>query len=418
MPNPLDQAFARLDARLESPGPAPLALALSGGGDSVALLLIAGRWAKARGRPLLAFTVDHALQSASGDWAGWCADLCGRLGVPHRTLAWTGRKPATGIPAAARQARHRLLAEAGREAGAAVILFGHTADDAAEAPLMRAEGSTIPDLREWSPSPVWPEGRGLFCLRPLLAVRRERLRDFLRAERQAWIEDPANQDRRHPRVRARQRLSQSLEMAPLAEPARPANPFAAAPGAALFAHHEGGLAPTVLAAALTCAGGGARSPRRDSVARLCERIERGEVFTATLAGARLEAAEAALTIARDAGERHRRGLAPQGLEPGRPLVWDGRFEITAAASGLAVTALAGHAARLSRPERQALRVLPAAVRPSLPVILSGGTVTCPLLAQDAPVGVRALVFERFAAATGMICREAALRRVAESADNP
>src|SRR5690606_37925979 len=119
----------------------------------------------------------------------WCAELCARLGVGHRTLVWSGEKPAAGVPAAARAARHRLIADAARAAGARVVLFGHTADDVAEAAAMRAAGSSTPSPRAWSPSPVWPDGRGLCVLRPLLELGRAELRRWL-AERGAdWIED-------------------------------------------------------------------------------------------------------------------------------------------------------------------------------------------------------------------------------------
>src|SRR6185437_7502352 len=116
-----------LDRRLRRDLPQPLAVALSGGGDSLALLLIAARWAKAAGRELVVLTVDHGLQAKSADWTRACAATAQRLGLPFRGLVWTGEKPATGLPAAARAARHALLADAARASGARVILMGHTA---------------------------------------------------------------------------------------------------------------------------------------------------------------------------------------------------------------------------------------------------------------------------------------------------
>jgi len=165
-----------LDRRLLAKSPRPVAVALSGGGDSLALLLLVRAWAKRAGRELLVLTVDHGLQPESAAWTGTCSATATRLGLAFEALAWTGEKPATGLSAAARQARHRLLAQAARRAGARVMLMGHTADDILEARLMRARGSTTPDPREWSPSPVWPQGRGLFLLRPLLEVRRNAIR--------------------------------------------------------------------------------------------------------------------------------------------------------------------------------------------------------------------------------------------------
>src|SRR5690606_9178284 len=87
--------------------------------------------------------------------------------------------------------------------GARVILFAHTADDVAEGDRMRAEGSTLGRLRDWSPSPAWPEGRGLMLLRPMLDVSRSELRDWLRGQGADWIDDPANEDLRYARARAR-----------------------------------------------------------------------------------------------------------------------------------------------------------------------------------------------------------------------
>src|SRR5205823_5245039 len=147
----IDDALSQV---LLSDDPAPLAVAFSGGGDSLALLILAKSWADRHGRALLALTIDHRLQTDASAWARWCAGRAGQLGVAHQTLVWEGVKPATGLSAAARQARHRLLAAATRAAGASVLLMGHTADDVAESRLMRATGSTVPDARAWSPSPV------------------------------------------------------------------------------------------------------------------------------------------------------------------------------------------------------------------------------------------------------------------------
>jgi tRNA(Ile)-lysidine synthase len=194
---------AVLDRRLSATSARPVAVALSGGGDSVALLLAARAWAAAHGRRLVALTVDHRLQPQSRAWTEACGELAHSLGAGFQALAWEGEKPPRGLPAAARAARHRLLAEAARGCGARVILVGHTADDVAEARAMRQAGSTTPAPREWSPAPVWPEGRGIFLARPLLALRRAALRDWLAAEGARWIEDPANADPRYARARAR-----------------------------------------------------------------------------------------------------------------------------------------------------------------------------------------------------------------------
>ena len=169
-----------------------MALALSGGGDSMALLRIAAAWARASGRRLLAITVDHRLNPDSRDWSRRCEAAARASGADWIERRWEGAKPSTGLPAAARRARHGLIAEAAREAGAKVVLFAHTADDIAEGDWMRERGSTLGLLREWSPSPAWPEGRGLMLLRPMLGEGREALRAVLREAGEDWIEDPGN----------------------------------------------------------------------------------------------------------------------------------------------------------------------------------------------------------------------------------
>ena len=185
----------------------PIAVAVSGGGDSLAALLAAKAWADRHGRRVLALTVDHGLQPQSAAWTRFAAgETAARLGADFRALTWDGPKPCAGLPAAARRARHRLIAEAARRAGARVVVFGHTADDILEAELMKAEGARLGGLREWAPSPVWPQGRGVFLLRPLLELRRAAIRDVLLQAGETWIDDPANEDPRSTRARARLRL--------------------------------------------------------------------------------------------------------------------------------------------------------------------------------------------------------------------
>jgi tRNA(Ile)-lysidine synthase len=337
----LDQAAGEvLDRRLLAHSPRPLAVAFSGGGDSLALLLTVAAWAKGAGRRLVVLTVDHRLRPESAAWTETCAATARRLGLPFVSRAWTGDKPATGLPAAARAARHALLADAARAAGARIILIGHTADDGLEAELMRQAGSTTPSPREWSPSPAWPEGRGLFLLRPLLAVRRSAIRDWLRARGEAWIDDPANEDTAYARSRARQALSAAPPFAP-AFAAGSAKGLAQACRADAFGDLEidrASLRPAgsdalarFLSAACLCAAGAHRPPGREKIARLAARLTGPEAFTASLAGARVQADAARVRFRREPGEAARGGLIPIALLAGEIRVWDGRFEVTAPA---------------------------------------------------------------------------------------
>jgi tRNA(Ile)-lysidine synthase len=333
-----DAVGSVLDRRLLPDSPRPVAVALSGGGDSLALLLAAAGWTRRVGRTLIVLTVDHRLRPESAGWTRTCAATARRLGLAFRALAWTADKPTTGLPAAARTARHALLADAAREAGARVILMGHTADDGLEARLMRQDGSSTSEPRAWSPSPAWPQGRGLFLLRPLLQVRRAEIRDWLTARGEPWIDDPANEDASYARPRARLALSRGATP-PAARAGASAKALALAcrsdaGGAFEIARSDlRGASPEALArfvsAVCLCAAGTDRPPARDRVERLAARLIETPAFVATLAGARIEAEAAQVRFLREAGEAARGGLAPLSLGAGQIGVWDGRFEVTA-----------------------------------------------------------------------------------------
>lgn len=403
-----------LDKHLLPDSRRPLTVGLSGGGDSLALTLLADAWARDAGRDLVILTVDHRLQPESGAWTERCAEIAERLGRPFRALAWHGEKPANGLPAAARRARHRLLAEAAREAGAGVILLGHTADDALEARVMRAAGSTTPEPMIWAPSPAWPEGRGLFVLRPMMGRRRAELRDWLVSKGRDWIDDPANADPKYARSRARMaaRPADALEMSEQRS-------LDIAAGAEHLAGairlHRPSLrqAPfedlmRLLALACVCAGGGERRPATERLRRAAEAISADGPYVATLAGARIEADQSVL-IVREAGEVARKGLETVALPPNREVVWDGRFEVTARVPGLAMRPVAGVARRLPRAEQSRLTLHSAAERGPLPAIVDAdGHVSCPGLGPPrVDVIVRSLVRDRFRAAAGLVQREPA-----------
>lgn len=396
-----------LNRRLDPTSERPIAVAFSGGGDSLALLLAAKAWGEAHDRPVLALTVDHGLQVASLEWTERCRKTAERLGVGFQALSWTGDKPRTGLPAAARAARHALLADAARKAGAKVLLVGHTADDLLEAAAMRAEGSTVPDPREWAPSPVWPQGRDIFLLRPLLKVRRAALRDWLTAQGESWIEDPANDDPRFARTRARQSLSDNADSSDVAASGpRPRGNRRWREAAGVLSTGRGAFTPAEVAAACLCAAGTARPPRGERTARLAQRLNAGEAFTATLAGTRVEADKKGVRFMRDAGEIARGGLAPIRLTPGESAVWDGRFELVADRP-VAVSALKGYAAKLPRAENAALAAVPPAARPGLPAIVEpSGAVHCPVVAAEPQIQARPLALTRYRAAMGFIKKEA------------
>jgi tRNA(Ile)-lysidine synthase len=429
MDAPLPAALEVLERRLDGGSGAPLAVAFSGGGDSLALLLAARAFAERYGRPLVALHVDHGLQSASAGWADDAERAAGRFGAVFVRLAWTGEKPSAGVPAAARAARHRMIAEAARKLGAPVVLLGHTLDDQLENALMRGSGVRVGTLREWSPSPAWPEGRGLFLCRPLLNLRRADLRRWLEAAGLAWLDDPANDDPRHPRVRARRAIAEGV-CPPMLDEARPtavAGLWRAEPWGGVALDREGltraepGQAVRLLQIAAACASGAERLSRPARAVGLLARLKAGEAFVATLGGARIEAGAGQVAMEREAGEAARGGLQPLALEAGAAAVWDGRFEVAADPAGLVVEALCGKAVRLNPENRVVLRGVPAAARPALPVWRKLDDFAAPpRLALAAPhahlgyniVRCRPLCEGRMAAATGVVTTEARIGSLA------
>src|SRR5712671_4127679 len=171
-----------------------IVLAVSGGPDSIALMWLAARWRRAmtHGPRLVAVTVDHGLRSEAAREARDVKRLARILDLPHRTVRWTGAKPRTGLPAAARAARYRLLAQAARAHGATHVLTAHTRDDQAETLLMRmVRGSGIAGLAAMARE---SEREGVLLARPLLNVSKSQLIATLNRAKVAYADDPTNRD--------------------------------------------------------------------------------------------------------------------------------------------------------------------------------------------------------------------------------
>lgn len=183
-----------------------LVLAISGGPDSTALMVLAARWRQAlqRGPTLIAVTVDHGLRPESRREAADVARLAKKLGVAHRTLRWTGKKPKSGLPQAARQARYRLLADVARRLGAPHVLTAHTRDDQAETVIIRlTRGSGPTGLAAMARISALADGRDISLLRPLLDIPKARLIATLKVEKIAFADDPTNRDTKFTRARLR-----------------------------------------------------------------------------------------------------------------------------------------------------------------------------------------------------------------------
>jgi tRNA(Ile)-lysidine synthase len=195
-----DEGLERLFSSLNQ-GSGILA-AVSGGPDSMALMQSLARWASSgRNPPILVATVDHGLRPEAADEAAFVAGEAAALGLPHKTLLWTGDKPGTGIQEAAREARYRLLVEHARQAGASHLVTAHTLDDQAETVMMRlSRGSGLSGLAGMRRE---AERLGIRHVRPLLGIPKSLLLDRCRQQGWRFVTDPSNADERYARVRWR-----------------------------------------------------------------------------------------------------------------------------------------------------------------------------------------------------------------------
>lgn len=326
---------AALDFARRLPDGAVVAVALSGGGDSVGLLVALHEAFRSEGRGLrlTAVTVDHALRPGSAAEAEAVGSLCARLSVLHDVVTWRGDKPKSGIMEAARAARYRLLLEACAGMGATCLVTAHTADDQVETVEMRLrrreDGSR--GLSGIAPSSLFFGSRWVH--RPFLSVRRSDIRHFLQTNGVAWIEDPSNDNRAFERVRVRQdgqlrRTAAEIaaygdaRAALAAETAELIRRCVTMPLPLLFAIDPAAGAGgdpfrLMLAMLIAVAGGQPHLPGAAQLDHLLARLGQGAA-SASLGRTVVERRRAFVFICRD-----RRNLPPGAMLPGE--AWDGRL---------------------------------------------------------------------------------------------
>lgn len=208
-PNRGEDPRSAIAGALKNHGNRPLGVAVSGGSDSMALMLLLADWAQGR-IPLHIVTVDHNLRPEAAEEADFVAKTAARLNLPHDTLRWDGPDATGNLSDQARRARYALMARWAQGRGIGHIALGHTADDQAETLMMRlARGAGVDGLAQMS---ARRDMHGVTFLRPMLSLRRAALRRYLDAHGQAWIDDPTNDDASYDRVRIRQALP---DLAPL-----------------------------------------------------------------------------------------------------------------------------------------------------------------------------------------------------------
>lgn len=185
-----DDIFTAAASRLIGKSPPRVAVAVSGGADSLALTLLLQKFVSARGGALIAFTVDHGLRALSVQEAQRVAAQMKEQGIAHHILRWDGDKPATRIQERARQARYDLLLQACRDHALDYLATAHHAQDQMETFWMRlAHGSGLDGLCAMAPA---RDIDGITHIRPLLSFEKQDLRAYCAAQKMDWVEDPSN----------------------------------------------------------------------------------------------------------------------------------------------------------------------------------------------------------------------------------
>ena len=368
----------------------PLAVAVSGGADSLALTLLADAWARARGGQAIGLIVDHGLRPESAAEARETARRLGERGIPARILVLDGLTAGPALAERARDARYAALVAACAASGTLHLLLGHHAADQAETVAHRVlRGSGAGGLAGMA---AVVELSTVRLLRPLLSVMPEALRDYLRAAGVAWVEDPSNRDQRalRPRMRAGLATHDRGAIEDLGDAARVAGQARCADeqrtarvlGREVAIRPEGfALVPpgrvsvSGLRSVIRMVAGAAYPPPAEAVASMVAMPR-----PATLAGVRL------LTAGR-LGPGMLAVREPAAMGPAVPAragaVWDGRFRLDRASGlpgGGMLGALGDDAARFRGQD-----CLPTAVLRTLPALrMDGVLVAVPHLRYSDP----------------------------------
>lgn len=200
----LTRHLCQMETVLRSAPAGKIGVAVSGGGDSLALLLLLDQWAHENRRTLMAVTVDHGLRPESSSEAQAVARLCAARGIAHEILHWRDWDGTGNLQNAARLARYRLITDWAAQNSVTTVATGHTRDDQAETFLMRlARGSGVDGLAAMHPI---RRRNGLLWMRPLLTTGRQELRDYLAAQGISWADDPSNDDSRYDRIKIRKAM--------------------------------------------------------------------------------------------------------------------------------------------------------------------------------------------------------------------
>ncbi len=391
-----DDEFAARIGRFSPFERAPtIAIGVSGGRDSMGLALLASRWALRCGGDLVAVTVDHGLRPESASEAKQVGDWLNAHNIRHHILRWPGPYPATGVQAAARQARYRLLTDYCREHAILHLLVAHQREDQAETVWLRGERAS--GRHGLAAMAAVSEHRHVRLLRPLLDVPRARLAATLTAAGQTWIDDPSNVDTDMTRGRLRSEadqrsLTDALATAQACADERILAERAVAALAAqalrfdpagfitidrsILATAAPDTVEQVLARAVMAVAGRTYPPRGDRTRRLRGALAiSGGFRSRTLGGCRLIGQEHWVHVCREPA----RIGAPLPLETGATDVWDNRFLVSVTKnlgkeSRLDALTVSGWNQIVGLDPRLRSSTMPYAARVALPAIWRGDQV--------------------------------------------
>ena len=349
---------------------AKIAVGVSGGSDSTALMHLLVRWFELNSKKignLLVLTVDHGLRPESVQEAEQVARQAAQLRLRHQILEWQGDKPSTGVQAAAREARYDLMILEAKANGCSALAIAHSLDDQAETLLMRlARGSGLDGLAGMA---VVCECDGVALVRPLLGLPKSRLTATLRALGVDWVEDPSNEDLAYERIRVRKALgslaSLGIDPAGLGRSARrlarartALEDTAHAALSRMVESHGGAMAVIdrteffalseeirlrLLGQIISAFGGRRVLPQMGKLEKTLEQLDRadedGSSYSTSLGGTLVQMNRSGLIVFR---EPLRGDIDEIALIPGQTVKWDGRFLVTLdkeAQTGLRLSAL-------------------------------------------------------------------------------
>lgn len=367
---------------------APFAIALSGGGDSMALL----HGLKKAPQLRFALIVDHGLREESAAEAELTKSRVEALGVRAHILSWRPGDLSSGLQEKARQARYALMGEFCRRQNLFYLLTGHHLGDQAETLVMRYDKGTdwrgAAGMSAKKYAPLWPELAAVTVIRPLLSVPKAEILSYLKTHGLNWVEDPSNTNRNFTRVRIRQRLVTEPKNAhPLLETAKylqraitEEREVLAKQAADIVELNRNGFIrlseipyPELLVQLIRIFSGTGGPIDRAQIRRALKAMREPDFKALTLAGAQISKWKKGYLLCRDAvavkGRNNKKQSAQidQIMPPNEPYIWDGRFVARAEFKGVIVSPLYGHISNLPKNLAEEAKKYPPAVRMTLPL---------------------------------------------------